>query len=124
MVAIGEEFVGNGADSVLDLDRGRVALYVGGMGARGKNFYNAIAGMYGYADAAAEIQDFYLSGRKEEAALKVPRQLLEGTNLVGPKAHVAERLAAYREAGVTILEVNAVGPDPVKTVEILRSLLD
>ena len=124
MVAIGEEFAGNGADSVFDLDRGRVALYVGGMGARGKNFYNAIAKMYGYADAAAEIQDLYLSGRKEEAALKVPRQLLEGTNLVGPKAYVAERLSAYREAGVTILEVNAVGPDPVKTVEILRSLLD
>ena len=121
MVAVGEELAGDGADRVLDLARPNIALYVGGMGARDKNFYNTIASRYGYVDEAAEIQDLYLSGRKDEAAAAVPRALLAGTNLVGPESHVAERIAAYREAGVTHLSVNPVGPDPVKTIETLRS---
>jgi F420-dependent oxidoreductase-like protein len=124
LVAIGEEYAGDGADRVLDLVRPTTALYVGGMGARDKNFYNTIARRYGYVDEATEIQDLYLSGRKEEAAAAVPRALLAGTNLVGPESYVAERIAAYREAGVTHLSVNPVGPDPVKTIEILRGLLD
>jgi F420-dependent oxidoreductase-like protein len=124
MVAVGEEYAGEGADRVLDLARPQTALYVGGMGARDKNFYNSIAKGYGYVDEATEIQDLYLSGRKDEAAAAVPRALLAGTNLVGPESHVAERIAAYREAGVTHLSVNPVGPDPVKTVETLRRLLD
>jgi F420-dependent oxidoreductase-like protein len=124
IVAIGEEFAGAGADTALDLDRERVALYVGGMGARQKNFYNEIATRYGYADEAATIQDLYLSGRKAEAASVVPRDFLDGTNLVGPRSYVAERIAAYREAGVTTLEVNPLGADPVKTMEILRTLVD
>jgi alkanesulfonate monooxygenase SsuD/methylene tetrahydromethanopterin reductase-like flavin-dependent oxidoreductase (luciferase family) len=104
--------------------RPNVALYVGGMGAREKNFYNSIAKKYGYVDEATEIQDLYLSGRKEEAATKVPRQLLANTNLVGPESHVAERIAAYKEAGVTHLSVNPIGPDAVKTIETLRTLID
>ncbi len=123
MVAIGEELVGEGADRVLDLGRPNAALYVGGMGARDQNFYNTIARRYGYVDEAAEIQDLYLSGRREEAAAAVPRALLAGTNLVGPESFVAERIAAYREAGVTHLSVTPVGPDPVKTVETLRTLI-
>jgi hypothetical protein len=94
------------------------------MGARDKNFYNTIAKKYGYVDEATEIQDLYLSGRKEEAAAAVPRALLANTNLVGPESHVAERIAAYRAAGVTHLNVTPIGPDPVKTIETLRTLLD
>jgi F420-dependent oxidoreductase-like protein len=124
IVAIGEEYAGDGADRVLDRTRPQVALYVGGMGARDKNFYNTIATRYGYVDEAAEIQDLYLSGRKEEAAAAVPRALLAGTNLVGSESDVAERVAAYKEAGVTHLSVTPVGPDPVKTIETLRGLLD
>jgi F420-dependent oxidoreductase-like protein len=124
IVAIGEEYAGDGADRVLDRARPQVALYVGGMGARDKNFYNTIATRYGYVDEAAEIQDLYLSGRKEEAAAAVPRALLAGTNLVGSESDVAERVAAYKEAGVTHLSVTPVGPDPVKTIETLRGLLD
>ena len=124
MVAIGDEYAGEGADRVLDMARPSTALYVGGMGARDKNFYNTIAKKYGYVDEATEIQDLYLSGRKEEAAAAVPRELLANTNLVGPESHVAERIAAYKAAGVTHLSINPVGPDPVKTVETLRSLLD
>jgi F420-dependent oxidoreductase-like protein len=124
IVAIGEEYASDGADRVLDRARPQVALYVGGMGARDKNFYNTIATRYGYVDEAAAIQDLYLSGRKDEAAAAVPRALLAGTNLVGTESEVAERVAAYREAGVTHLSVTPVGPDPVKTIEILRGLLD
>jgi F420-dependent oxidoreductase-like protein len=124
MVAIGEEYAGEGADKVLNLARPSVALYVGGMGARDKNFYNTIAKKYGYVDEATEIQDLYLSGKKDEAAAKVPRQMLASTNLVGPESHVKERLAAYKEAGVTHLQVNPIGPDPVKVIETLRNLID
>ena len=123
MVAIGDEFDGGGADRVLDMARPSTALYVGGMGARDQNFYNTIAQKYGYVDEAAEIQDLYLSGRKDEAAAAVPRALLAGTNLVGPEGHVKERIAAYQEAGVTHLSVIPVGADPVKVVEQLRGLL-
>ncbi len=124
LVAIGDEYADDGADRVLDMARPQTALYVGGMGARDKNFYNSITKKYGYVDEATEIQDLYLSGRKEEAAAAVPRALLAATNLVGPESHVAERIAAYRQAGVTHLSINPVGPDPVKTVETLRGLLD
>ena len=124
MVAIGEEFAGDGADRVLDMARPNVALYVGGMGARDKNFYNTITKKYGYVDEATEIQDLYLSGRKEEAAAAVPRQMLANTNLVGPESYVRERIAAYQEAGVTHLQFSPVGADPVKTVEKLRSMID
>ena len=90
------------------------ALYIGGMGARDKNFYNTICQKYGYVKEAIEIQDLYLDGKKDEAAAAVPTQMLENTNLVGPKSYIKERLAAYKEAGVTILSVNPVGGDPVQ----------
>jgi hypothetical protein len=93
------------------------------MGARDKNFYNTICQRYGYVDEAIEIQDLYLAGKKEEAAAAVPAEMLEKTNLVGPAGYVKERLAAYKEAGVTHLQVSPVGADPVKTVEKLRSML-
>jgi alkanesulfonate monooxygenase SsuD/methylene tetrahydromethanopterin reductase-like flavin-dependent oxidoreductase (luciferase family) len=93
------------------------------MGARGKNFYNDIISRAGYADAAREIQDLYLDGHKDEAAAAIPRELLERMHLVGPPGHVAERLAAYREAGVTTLMVEPAGPDKAKTIEALRSLV-
>lgn len=124
MVAIDERLVGDAADRVLDHARPHVALYVGGMGARDKNFYNTICASYGYVEEAAQIQDLYLAGQKDEAAAAVPAEFLRGTNLVGPKSYVRERIAAYREAGVTHLSVNAVGDDPVRTVEQLRALLD
>ena len=123
MVAIGDEFAGDGADRVLDMARPNVALYVGGMGARDKNFYNTIMQKYGYVDEAVEIQDLYLSGKKDEAATKVPREMLANTNLVGPAGHVKERIAAYREAGVTHLAVTPIG-DANKTIEQLRDLMD
>jgi len=123
MVAIGDAFAGDGAAAVLDHARPQLALYVGGMGARDKNFYNAICQKYGYVDEAIEIQDLYLAGKKAEAAAAVPSAMLTGTNLVGPEGFVKERIAAYQEAGVTHLEVRPIGPDPIKMVEQLRSLI-
>ena len=124
MVAIGEEFVGETRSKVLDFSRPMLALYIGGMGARDKNFYNTIAQKYGYVSEAIEIQDLYLDGKKAEAAAAVPEAMLEGINLVGPPGYIREKLAAYKEAGVTTLSINPVGGDPVRTVETLRELID
>ncbi len=118
LVAIGEE---KDVGRVRDLARPTVALYVGGMGARGQNFYNALVQRYGYEDAAAEIQDLYLSGKKQEAEAAVPAELLELINLVGPESYIKERLAVYREAGVTALNITPVGPNATQIVEQLKT---
>ena len=92
-----------------DLDRARdsmrpvLALYVGGMGSREKNFYNAIVQRYGFEDAAKEVQDLYLDGKKDEAAAALPTELIDMVSLCGPKDRVAERLEVYRDAGVGTL---------------------
>jgi hypothetical protein len=118
LVAIGEE---SEVAHIRDFARPTTALYVGGMGARGKNFYNALVQRYGYEAEAAEIQDLYLSGKKREAEAAVPDELLELTSLVGPEGYIKERLAAYREAGVTVLNVMPIGPDPAEIVEKLKA---
>jgi F420-dependent oxidoreductase-like protein len=112
--------IGDGLEPLLDLARPMAALYIGGMGAKGRNFYNALTRRYGYDKEAEEIQELYLSGKKEEAAAAVPAELLERTNLVGPAGYVEERIAAFREAGVTVLNVTAIGPDALKTIEQLK----
>jgi len=118
LVAIGPE---SEVGHLRDLARPTVALYVGGMGARGRNFYNALVRRYGWEDEAAEIQDLYLAGKKQEAEAAVPAELLELTNLVGPEGYVKERLAAYAEAGVTILNVMPVGRDPAAVLGQLKT---
>lgn len=117
MVAIGE---GPETKALLDLARPMFALYVGGMGARGKNFYNDLACRYGYEAEAKEIQDLYLGGNKRDAAAKVPQEWLEAANLVGPASYVKERIAAFREAGVTNLAVIPVSDDPAGTVSQIK----
>jgi F420-dependent oxidoreductase-like protein len=112
------------ARAIRDFARPMVALYVGGMGAKGKNFYNTLARKYGFEAEAEEIQDLYLAGKKDEAAAKVPEAFLEGTNLVGSEGQVRERLAAFKEAGVTTLNVTPVGGDKVKLIEQLRGWAD
>ncbi|MEM7339847.1 MAG: LLM class F420-dependent oxidoreductase [Actinomycetota bacterium] len=125
MVAIGEEFVGEGADKVLDLGRPNTALYWGGMGARDKNFYNTIARKYGYEEEAIEIQDLYLDGNKNEAAAAVPRDFLDRSSLVGPPSYIRERLGVWKEAGVTVLNVNvAPGQDKAGTLGQLREMME
>ena len=121
MLAIGDDLP---VEKIRDMGRPGTALYVGGMGARGKNFYNDLAVRYGFEQAAKEIQDLYLDGKKDEAAAKVPEEWLEKTSLVGPASYIAERVAAYKEAGVTVLNVNPVGSDPVKAIDQLREIVD
>jgi F420-dependent oxidoreductase-like protein len=113
MVAIGE---GPDTKALLDFARPIFALYVGGMGAKGKNFYNDVARAYGYEKEAEEIQDLYLSGKKKEAEALVPTEWLEAANLVGPASYVRERLAAFREAGVTNLSLTPASEDPAATI--------
>jgi F420-dependent oxidoreductase-like protein len=87
------------------LVRPRVALYVGGMGARGRNFYNDIARRYGYEDAAKTIQDLYLAGKKAEAEAAVPDALVDEVALCGPKERIRDALAEWKASGVTTLMV-------------------
>ena len=124
MLHIDESLTPQKQKEVLDFARPSYALYVGGMGARGKNFYNDMCRDYGYEKEAVEIQDLYLDGKKKEAAVAIPGEWLELSNLVGPRGYIKERLGAFKEAGVTVLQVNPVGPDPVREIETLRSILD
>lgn len=124
MLAIDESLTGEARTKILDMARPNMALYVGGMGARGKNFYNDIACAYGYEKEAGEVQDLYLDGKKDEAAAALPAEWLELSHLVGPKSYIKERVAAFKEAGVTVLSVNPVGPNAVEQIEMLREIVD
>jgi F420-dependent oxidoreductase-like protein len=93
-------------ESARDAMRHYVALYVGGMGSRKQNFYNALVQRYGYEDAAREVQDLYLEGRKDEAAAALPGELIDALCLVGPRDFVRERIAVYRDAGVGTLMIS------------------
>ncbi len=97
------------------------ALYVGGMGAKGRNFYNDLVSRYGYEEEAEQIQDLYLDGKKDEAAKLVPEELLEKTTLCGPEGYIKERLAAFKEAGTTVLNVTPIGADVPKMIEQVKS---
>ncbi len=105
LLAIGD---GDDVKELRNLARPMAALYIGGMGAKGRNFYNALVRRYGYEQEAEEIQDLYLAGKKDEAAAKVPEDLLEAITLCGPEGYVADRIAAYGEAGVTHLQITPV----------------
>jgi F420-dependent oxidoreductase-like protein len=119
--------IGRGLEHLRDVARPNVALYVGGMGAREKNFYNAIFRQYGFEDEAEEIQSLYLAGRKSEAEARVPDRFLEATSLIGDPGFVRERLHAYREAGVTCLSAGFAGTTTAERVqhcEALRNIID
>lgn len=123
VVAGGPLAIAEDAAALRDLVRPRIALYVGGMGAPGKNFYNDLAVAYGYEKEARLIQELYLSGRKAEAEAAVPEEFCELMSLCGPEAYVRERVAAFREAGVTMLNVTPVGPDPARLIETVKGWL-
>jgi len=99
-----------------------VALYVGGMGAPGKNFYNTLVRRYGFEEAAAQIEDLYRSGRKAAAAAAVPDQLLRSVSLVGPRGYVAERVAALQASGVTALNAAPVAEGMSRRVSDIAAL--
>jgi len=99
--------VGDDVQACRDLVKPTLALYVGGMGSRDKNFYNTLISRYGYEAEAATIQNLYLDGKKGEAAMAVPDQLVDDVALVGPKGRVADGLEAWRDAGVDTLIAGA-----------------
>ena len=109
-------FVGDDVDSVRNLVKPMLALYVGGMGARGKNFYNDLVRRYGYDAAAKEIQDLYLDGKKAEAVGAVPNELVDEVSLVGPRERIADRLGAWRDAGVTTIIAGTLQIDAVRAL--------
>jgi F420-dependent oxidoreductase-like protein len=114
--------VGEDVAHLRELTRPVFALYIGGMGARGKNFYYDLACRFGYESEAALIQDAYLSGRKEEAAALVPAELIEKTSLIGPAGFIAERLAAIRESGVTTLNVTPLAETHAQRVKDIEHI--
>ncbi len=116
--------IGPDTAALLDAGRPMLALYVGGMGAKGRNFYNDLAVRFGYAAEAAAIQEAYLAGRKDEAAALVPASLLAGTSLIGERSQVAERVAAMRESGVTTLNVAPLAPTHAGRVALIEQIRD
>jgi F420-dependent oxidoreductase-like protein len=119
--------IGDDVDDLRDRSRPELALYVGGMGARGKNFYNELATKYGFEAEAKQVQDLYLDGHKAEAAAAVPQELVDGTSLVGSAGRVKDRLAALHESGVTTVNVSlpqGSREERLRTVERLRVLAD
>jgi F420-dependent oxidoreductase-like protein len=115
-LAIGDDVVG-----LRDRDRPLLALYYGGMGAVGKNFYNDVLRRYGYEEAAQQIQELYLGGHRKEAAALVPDELIAGMSLVGDSSYVKDRVAAYRDSGVTVLNVQPIGPNGLKDIETIAA---
>jgi len=106
--------VADDVQAARDFIKPLLALYVGGMGARGQNFYNRLAQRYGYEEAAAAVQDLYLEGKKGEAAAAVPDALVDEVALVGDRARIAERVAAFRDCGVSTLVLQARQPDALR----------
>jgi F420-dependent oxidoreductase-like protein len=113
-----------------DLDRARdamrpfIALYVGGMGSREKNFYNQLVQRYGFEDAAAEIQRLYLAGKKRDAAAAIPPELVDLVTMCGPRERVRERLEVYRAAGVGTLIVSPMAADLEQRRGTIRELAE
>ncbi len=103
-----------------NLARPFIALYVGGMGSREKNFYNNLVQRYGFEDAAKEVQDLYLAGKKEEAMAALPGELIDLVSLVGPKDVVRERMRVYKEAGVGTLGITPMAWTKDERLEQLR----
>jgi F420-dependent oxidoreductase-like protein len=117
-------FISDDADKARDLMRPFIALYVGGMGSRDKNFYNNLVQRYGFEDAAREVQDLYLEGRKDEAAAALPADLIDLVTLSGPRDRVKERLAIYRDAGVGTLGITPMAWTKDERLDQLRQVAE
>ncbi|MFD4355334.1 LLM class F420-dependent oxidoreductase [Nocardia sp. NPDC058518] len=117
--------IGENVTPLLEFVKPHLALYIGGMGAKGKNFYHTLATKYGYGEAADRIQELYLAGDKQAATKAVPDELVRDVSLIGPESFVKERIAAMAEAGVTTLNVTPIAENAagrVKLIEQLRTL--
>jgi F420-dependent oxidoreductase-like protein len=113
--------IGDDVAACRDQVKPHLALYIGGMGARGKNFYNDLTRRYGYEGAAAEIQELYLTGKKGEAIAAVPDELVDEVALCGPKARIKDQLAIWRESGVRTMICATSNVDAVRVMAELVS---
>ncbi len=122
IMAGGTVALGSGpeVEKAREATRANVGFYVGGMGARDKNFYNELFQRYGWVDEAKEIQDLFLDGKREEAFSKVPDEYLDLATLCGDPGHVRERIAAYKSVGVSYLNINVVGEHPLQIFEQVK----
>ncbi len=119
--------IGDDVEPMLEWIKPNLALYIGGMGAKGKNFYNDLACRYGYEEEAEKIQDLYLAGKKAEATAAVPDDLVRAISLIGTESFVKERVAAFAAAGATTLNVMPLAADRagrVGLIEQLRAIVD
>ncbi|MFG3440466.1 LLM class F420-dependent oxidoreductase [Nonomuraea sp. NPDC047897] len=117
--------VGDDVAGLLELGRPIAALYIGGMGAKGRNFYNDLARRYGYEKEAERIQELYLDGKKDEAAALVPHELLEKMSLIGSEGFVRDRVLAMKESGVTTLNVAPLGrthEERIRLIELIKEI--
>jgi F420-dependent oxidoreductase-like protein len=117
-------FITDDVASARDAMRPFIALYVGGMGSRDKNFYNNLVQRYGFEDAARKVQDLYLEGKREEAMAALPDELIDTVSLCGPADVVRERLAVYRDAGVGTLGVTPLAYAKDERVAQLRRVAE
>ena len=113
--------MGNDLDKCREPVKASLALYIGGMGARNKNFYNSYVRNFGYEDLATKLQDLYLSGRKNEAQAAVPNELVDSVALVGPREHVRDQLARWKTSAVTTMLIGTSQPEALRTVAELCS---
>jgi F420-dependent oxidoreductase-like protein len=117
-------YVSNDRAAARELMRPVLALYIGGMGSRDQNFYNKLVQRYGFEAAAIEIQDLYLDGKRAEAAAAIPDELIDMVSLCGPRDVVADRLAAFRDAGVGTLMITPMAFAPEDRIEQLRAIAE
>jgi len=115
--------IGDDVEDRLAWAKPQLALYIGGMGAKGKNFYHNLATRYGFGEVADHIQELFLAGKKDEAIAAVPDDLVRHVSLVGPRGFVKERLAAYKEAGVTTMLVHPLATDDAEAVRFTEELV-
>ena len=104
----------------IDMMKPMLALYIGGMGARGKNFYNDLACRYGFEAEAKKIQDYYLDGKKKEAIAEVPNALVDEVTLIGPKERIRDRFAAWKDSPATTMICGIAQPDVIPLLAELQ----
>lgn len=123
IIAGGTVALGSGShiQEARDGARGLIGFYVGGMGAKTKNFYNDLFKRYGWEKEAEDIQDLFLSGKRAEAMAAVPDEYIDLSALIGDDGYVRERIQVFKDVGVTYLNVQPHGPDPLKTIEKIKA---
>jgi F420-dependent oxidoreductase-like protein len=117
-------YISDDREMARNLMRPVLALYIGGMGSRDQNFYNKLVQRYGFADAATEIQNLYLEGKREEAGAAIPDELIDLVSLAGPRDVVRDRLAAFRDSGVGTLMITPMAFNADDRIEQLRAVAE